>query len=519
MIYVKRVKSSLKKGTDVELYPLTVIVGANGSGKTTIVQSAELATTGAVSDNEGRDAMRQQSALGRLFHLDVDMFAEAELSDGTVFRWDMKRGKDGAFKKPDHDAPSKVRWPVADLREMLRGEATSVRAWLERQISAGMTPEQMMKPFPPNVRDTVQKLLKKHKKADFVALAKEAKSEAKALRMQATKNEGLLTGMTEGIAPPLLDSEIEKMKVRRDALGVTTGLGVSSVDYALKRSQLETTAERIVEINTEIEKLRSPPAVEAEVEALVLMDSLLQQHIDSFGTDNCQVCGTEGVDLKKRKASVFRARGGKLMQAEALMRRRLLEKERDQLDLQLRKAVQEFKALAVKPEDGERDRLVAAIAQNEVVSRAWVNVTSAQREVFDLRAQADLLTTAVKALETTGKDLLERQKADFESKVTGFLPKGETFAVDLDSTRFGLVRGDEIHSALSGAEWSRVLLALGAAQGAGTAPAVLVPEDRAWSSGVLTDTMKALSDSPVQILIMSTVRPESVEGWHIIDVG
>jgi len=92
--------------------------------------------------------------------------------------------------------------------------------------------------------------------------------------------------------------------------------------------------------------------------------------------------------------------------------------------------------------------------------------------------------------------------------------------VDLDAGRVGLKRGDVAHTSLSGAELSRVLLAvLSAEESEGSTPSILEPEDRGWDPDTLSDVMTALTDSPDQVILMSTVLPaRSPEGWRVIEV-
>jgi hypothetical protein len=63
-----------------------------------------------------------------------------------------------------------------------------------------------------------------------------------------------------------------------------------------------------------------------------------------------------------------------------------------------------------------------------------------------------------------------------------------------------------------------MLLALASTQEDGSTPCVLIPKDRGWDRDTLEGVMKALSDSPVQVIIMSTVKPEPVEGWTMVDL-
>ena len=100
MKYFDRVRSTLKKGCDVQLGAKTVICGPNGSGKSTIVQSLEIAANGWASDMEGRPRVKLPSALGRLFPTN-DRTVMARLNDGTVYDWELMDGtKPGSLRKP-----------------------------------------------------------------------------------------------------------------------------------------------------------------------------------------------------------------------------------------------------------------------------------------------------------------------------------------------------------------------------------------------------------------------------------
>ena len=167
----------------------------------------------------------------------------------------------------------------------------------------------------------------------------------------------------------------------------------------------------------------------------------------------------------------------------------------------------------------DRDAIFRQIANDDAARRSWDNANAQRAEVDRLRLQADALTNASKALEKAGKDLLDRKKSEFEKKVNQYLPEGDAFSVDLESARIGLLRNGQVHSALSGAEWSRVLLALAASQADSRSICVLAPEDRAWDPKTLEKVMTALSKTDdVQILLMSTIQPPAMEGWTLVDV-
>ena len=81
--------------------------------------------------------------------------------------------------------------------------------------------------------------------------------------------------------------------------------------------------------------------------------------------------------------------------------------------------------------------------------------------------------------------------------------------------------GDVIHTSLSGAEMARVLLAVLSAERdeSSSTPSILEPDDRGWDPDTLASVMTALTDSPDQVILMSTVVPaRTPEGWRIIEV-
>jgi hypothetical protein len=139
-----------------------------------------------------------------------------------------------------------------------------------------------------------------------------------------------------------------------------------------------------------------------------------------------------------------------------------------------------------------------------------------RKEVAASRAHADRLSLVAKELKKAGQAFLDKKKTDFIERVSSFLPEGEAFDVDLGSARMGFDRDGQLHSALSGAEESRMLLALASSQEDGSTPCVLIPKDRGWDRDTLGHVMAALADSPVQVVIMSTVEPDPVEGWTLV---
>jgi hypothetical protein len=519
MLYFEKVKSTLKKGCDVQLGPRTVICGPNGSGKSTIVQSIELAANGWASDMEGRSRVKQSAALARLFP-GSPRKAEAVMSDGTVFSWELEDGtRPGSFKKPDPTQPFSVRWPVQDLMEVLRGDASTVGAWLEKQVVGDLTEEDLLSALPPAVRGVVADFVQQKSQTDFIALAKMANQQAKNLRSQATRSEKTIEKMTEGIAPPLLDS---KRKELEESLAAMTAPrhGSTQEDYDLCAAEVQELVDKFVEKTAELEKLSPlPEAVSVALERLVAANDLIKQHKKVFGGDECWVCGSEQ-RLEDQEARLGVAMEELKPQYLESINRQKVQQDLSTLQKEMERKASELKGMEVVDpvDDTARRDIIAKIAADDSNRKSWSNADAAGKEVEQMRAKADLLSLAGGALEKAGKKFLAQRKQAFEDRVSEHLPEGERLGVDLASSRVGLVRDGQLHSALSGAEWSRVLLALSAAQhGAGSTPCVVVPEDRAWDADTLESVMVALADAPVQVIIMSTVVPNPVEGWTLIN--
>lgn len=520
MIFIQHVKSTLKKGCDVPLGPKTVIVGDNGAGKSTIVQSAELATRGTVSDFEGRDQVKLHTSLARLFPTDT-MMAEATLSNGTMCSWKMEAKKKGGYTRPDSKMPVTVRWPLQELHEVLTGSEDKVAGWLEAVVVGDLTETDILRPLPPEVRDDVRELMKSGPR-DFMKLSKLAKDKARTLKAGATRTEKTVASMMQGVAPPMLPEERDKLQAELEALQPAPGC-VTQEQY----DALEAAIQDLVASYTDREqKLAAIPPVDPQIRAAIqkvgVARSLIQQHVATFGAEqSCWVCGSTNTVPNSQAVAYDETAQALAPQLATAGERDRLVQALSSIEQQLRQKVGEKNAVVGIAQDNraERDAILAKLAADDANQRSWRNAKAQRAEVDQDRQRAARLTSAHKALAKAGKDLLESKKDAFTRAVNAYLPDDDVLGIDLDAGRVGLVRDGELHSALSGAEWTRVLLALSAFWTAGSStPCVLVPEDRAWDRDTLTSVMRALERAPVQVILMATVQPEHVDGWTIVNV-
>jgi hypothetical protein len=520
MIYLQRVKSSLKNGVDVQLGPRTVLVGANGAGKTAIIQACELATGGHVSDMEGRDRVKNSQALARLFPPDVRLYAQVVLSDGTPFVWEMKPGAEpGSFKQPELVAPLTVRWPLQELSATLGGEQGTVKAWLEAQVIGSLAVEDVLGALPVALHPVVKSLMRTSGQSDFLSLAKAAKDEAKSLRSNATRKEKTIEQMTQGIPTPLLASERERLEKELSGLGDVAM--ISREDYDALLAGAGELAARYATCMNQIGALpEDDPEIARAIRGLYVANDLILEHRANFGPEaECKVCGS-ALTVAAQAARIEAALSTSLKPFSDLLETRIrLEKEAKLLHTAIASATEKLRDAVVGSSKERVSELNRLLALDTSARKAWENDQAARIEVNTARKRATALVEVGEALEATGEALLSRRKSEFEERVSTFLPTGDVLGVDLDSARVGLLRGGNLHSALSGAEWSRVLLALAAATvGGGSTPCVLVPADRSWDRDTLTSVMAALSGSSAQIILMSTVMPDPVEGWSLVEL-
>lgn len=521
MIFVKKVESTLKQGVYATLGPRTVIYGPNGSGKSSVLQALELATCGQVSDVEGREQVKQSHALSRLFPSDEAIFAEAELSDGTKFRWSMERQKEDGFKRPEHDAPRRVIWPLQELKSTLVGDAATVQAWLEQKVIGEITESDLLHSLPPSTHEPVKKLAKKLRKNDFLALAKEAKSTARSLRTDATKIENTVENMMATIPVPLMSEERVKLESKLASLSESSQKGVSAAQHQLWEEEIALLNGAMAGKLARLARIKLPSENDLKAAKTVKTAlGLVRTHAKELGFDVCWTCGNDKPDFQGHITKLTGLENKVKTFALALDEQATLEAEVATLDQKIIDRQEALISIPIQVDTtAERDAIFRQIANDDAARRSWDNANAQRAEVDRLRLQADALTNASKALEKAGKDLLDRKKSEFEKKVNQFLPEGDQFSVDLDSARIGLLRNDQVHSALSGAEWSRVLLALAASQADGKSICILAPEDRAWDPVTLEKVMTALAKTDdVQILLMSTIEPKPTEGWTLLDV-
>jgi hypothetical protein len=558
-VYVKSVKSNVKKGAKTELGRLTLIVGPNGIGKSSIVNGVELALTGRASDVVGRAEVAKGIDLLALAPAnDAALWAEVTLSDGRTARWECERNtKTGGAREATSTLPTDVKpsFPVRQVREALAGSPATVRAWLVGRIGATVSEDTILNLFPEDLRaaysdlcrplfgSPAQTLLDAREAAG--KQARNAGADAKAATALAEQ-----TGASLAVEPNDAEIEVARRRVREAAVALAGTMKPRHVyDLPRLRVAAETkiaTYARLSEQAAALEaKLSGAPSVNAEVartrDALTRVLTFTAQHhaADCLVCQNVVPHGAHTKMLTRAEALTNAARVDvETMQVQA-------EHERVQRVLgdalrEAQDAVASFRAAETAMSTAGDDAVpvedvAARLREAEEIVRAlegtrakWEDVRAAQARARDAKGRARLYADLSDAIEDAIGRVLERARVDFVVKVQSYLPVEDAFDLVLttngkDVCQFGFTRDGVLHTALSGAEWARLTLALAAAVTSDDEAnlSVLTPEDRAFDPETLAAVLRGMSNAPGQVILCSPVHPagRAPKGWTVIDLS
>ena len=171
---------------------------------------------------------------------------------------------------------------------------------------------------------------------------------------------------------------------------------------------------------------------------------------------------------------------------------------------------------------GACDKAEDALQELRGARSAWDSVQKAESVALDCERRAGEWKALKEACEAAVGGVLDTARAAFIAKVQSKLPASDTFALNLrdgerEVVQFGLVRDGKLHTALSGAEWARVMAAMAESCVEPGKYACIIPEERAFDEFTLFDVLKALGTSEHQVIITSPVHPAAIpEGWTLI---
>jgi len=560
-VYACRVASNVKKGVDVELSRLTLLIGPNGSGKTSVQNALELALCGFASDVEGRDKVKLAHALARLGPGDQPLISNVTLSDGREASWTLKPNKKGGYHDPEHVPPNGLRviFPVSDVREVLGSSPETIRTWLMGRVSSEVREQDILTRLPDDLQEEYRIASAKFRTMPgwteidiLLAVIEDAKKEARKLDTQNKGAKQTMETMSEGLGyePSVAEVQEAEDEVQAAEKDYQTAMMLPR-PVVPDLSGMRTRAEGAVsEYHKASETARlahsAIPPLHPQEEALIDFRSKLADICsltDAMGAKNCLCCDSPlNIGLQQRANHLRRENESG---AAAVVSKRLYEKKQQEADSlrqaaeQLIKSFQQAEvdaqraaASAVQRQDTDALGLVVVQARSrlnelKMQQRQWKSVRAAKDEIRKTTEAAKNLKALAEEAGTVVDDLLKKAHTKFEKAVQEYLPPGDVFRMVLVENkkpvcRMGFKRGETLHTALSGAEWARLTLALGCAtfKADDKTLAIFTPEERAFDGDTLATVMNALSDAPGQVLLQSPTAPTNGyhDEWSVVDL-
>lgn len=572
MLYVKRIISTLQGGIDYELGPKTLIIGPNGTGKSTITRSVELALTGVASDIAGRDEVAKAIELLTLATPGKGLIAQALLSDGTEAKFELQRIVKSRGAKVSTSAVDPVRpksvgdrvLPLRALKEAVLGKPETARKFFlshtVREITRGDVLSRLPEQLKPLYEQAVNSsgILASRPEIDKLLSALEfASKKAGDSTREANAAQKVTAQLGQGLPPPPTEADYA-------AAGASLASARAALEAAVTGYQQQAAASdaqrRVAELEAQltaaVEKHAAAEAwlstVEEAAKALPPLPSLpdWQEKVmaavlamDEAKADKCYACGGAGDRLHAR-AEMVRA---ELATTEELRRKHARKDEMlagARFEVSnwassargARATLDALKEALPQPSAGapaltiEQAREAVQVAETrlrdmDAAKAAWESTKRARDGSVTASSEAskwDLLTTACGEVV---RDLLDGGVAAFNARVQAYLPQSDRFGLRLrdggrEVCQFGLWRGEALSTALSGAEWARVTAALAAVCGPTSEDqlAVIRPEERAFDPQTLAEVLAALGKVPQQVLLESPIAPISVPpGWRVIE--
>ena len=578
-IFVKEISANVKGSIEnVELGYRTLIVGPNGTGKSAITNALELAVSGAASDVAGRTTLALPIELMSLANDgDKKLWADATLSNGEIAKFAVT-GTTAKATKPVRTHPMSLGvdcLPLRDVKEAILGSADKARRFFVRWAVGDVGIAEVQKRVPMLHRKRFADYADSQVDGNALGILLEAQTYAGKQKRSAAADakaaQKLIDDIGEGLGKNPIQSDVAakriELAIARTAYEGLRAQIMNDADDRRRAAQNKTLAGQIANATTQLQKVKEygaslapitfidPPVPTAHGKVKLALAEVLQFNVRG-NFDDCLSCGTDvgkeairsrfgelakalSADIETHQAYQAAQQNADWLQQE----HKMVAAHIAQFELEIERGQTAMNAISVKtPADMENLSAKIFDAENKVhafdqelarlleARTGWENLAGAQARCTASSTEAREWKEFEKACSQVVKALMDTGVNSFIEKVNAFLPAGDVFGMSLrDGTRevlrLGLVaKGGSIHSALSGAEWTRVTAAIAAAcidHDNDQTLKVIIPEDRAWDAKTLGATMKAFAKIPAQVIIASTVRPAGKlpKGWTLIEVG
>jgi len=552
MKYVKHVKTNAKVGANVELGPKTLIVGPNGSGKSTILNAIELALTSRVSDIAGREDVAREADVMQLAPLGQSLLAEVVFDSGEgasyLVEGSTAKAKKAAAVRPNSIDPDTV-LPIRVLKEAVLGSPQTARKYLLGKVAGSVSREHITSLIALPVRDLWLKLLASQPSTlsapdALVAVLENAGKQQREANGQAKTAREAGKLVSGGRASPPSESELSEARSTVEQLrgGYQTALAGQTAFAQLTGTQ-ERLAAAMKVAQTAIEQhafrqseLANLPEVEPPHPVLPHVCEVLRA---SLAAGECLVCGTGKPDAAALPL-VEQAIAASRQSAEA---RKSLERLVQGTKESAERTIASVEALeaevarlsqvdtdplghdpaALKP---QLDAAEAQLLDLRALADSWTRIQGAEAQALEAEAAAERWGTLKSSCEAAVGIVLDAALENFIARVQANLPPTDVFDLKLrdgerEVVQFGLLRDERLITALSGAEWARVVAAMASACCSDSQFGVLIPEERAFDPATLNAVLRAFSACEQQVILASPVAPSGrlPKGWTVVETA
>jgi energy-coupling factor transporter ATP-binding protein EcfA2 len=553
MAYFQKVSGNVKGGCDVELGRLTCITGINGAGKSRIVNTLELAASAEASDIVGRERVKKGLDLLDLAPEDYPLKADATLDNGQSCSLLIERGKKpGTGKAPQHTPLYGVQvvYPIRDSLAALRGDTKKAQDFVLLSSGLRVTQKTIKKVLDPDFHDLFDTFAMSHDDKDseidrLKAIREDAAKIARAAKAGAKKAEEIVDSLASDLAlENPSDEEIEEAKKAVGAAHVAYTEATKApevVDIAALKAgavaaiQSFKADEFAYNDTKESAEIPENPAAAVQIKLMPILEIYAQN--EGAGCVLCQQGHVHGA--LDRIAKIESAAQTEAARQQAVAALPALLNRMEQSKANAVSAIQAFKAHEniEQPSAEDRQQRIAdaykalksaenALSDLDRARAQWSTVEEARKRAKESKKEAENAEKLAAACEKILRVLTKKAKDSFVANVQQYLPPTDQFDLVLSEgkrevCKFGFRRGanNTLHTALSGAEWARLTIALGCAcmTGAEGTIAVLTPEERAFDADTLASVMEALVEAPGQVILTSPVEPSTVpkEWTHI----
>jgi energy-coupling factor transporter ATP-binding protein EcfA2 len=159
----------------------------------------------------------------------------------------------------------------------------------------------------------------------------------------------------------------------------------------------------------------------------------------------------------------------------------------------------------------------------ETLRTQWAQARKAVSVSVEVQQSGGDFKLLAEACSKAIEQLVDAGRVTFVTQVQQYLPSTDLFDLQMrdgkrEVCRAGLMKDGNLHTALSGAEWSRVTGALAASCAPKSGLAVVIPEERAFDPKTLGEVMEAFLKIPYQVILASPILPASMPaGWVVIN--